>query len=132
MAGSIRSTTPTRSGLHPECYRYYRPPGSRTLEFVAAKWRIGRESSVATPLETWVEEAARLTKPDRVVHCDGSEAEYRRMIAEMLRGGDTYAINEKTYPNFYLSRSTVVDGARSVPSTNICTTVARDPGRITI
>jgi len=98
------------------------------LEFVAAKWRIGRESSVATPLETWVEEAARLTKPDRVVHCDGSEAEYRRMIAEMLRGGDTYALNEKTYPNCYLHRSKVDDVARTEHLTFICTPDPEDAG----
>ncbi len=98
------------------------------MEFVAAKWRIGRESSVATPLETWVEEAARLTKPDRVVHCDGSEAEYRRMIAEMLRGGDTYALNEKTYPNCYLHRSKVDDVARTEHLTFICTPDPEDAG----
>jgi len=44
---------------------------------------------VATPLETWVNEAAALTKPDRLVYCDGSEAEYQRMTAEMLRSSDT-------------------------------------------
>ncbi len=83
---------------------------------------------MATPLETWVEEAARLTKPDRVVYCDGSEAEYRRMIAEMLRGGDTYALNEKTYPNCYLHRSSVNDVARTEHLTFICTPDQEDAG----
>ncbi len=90
--------------------------------------RTGRESSVATPLETWVEEAARLTKPDRVVYCDGSETEYQRMIAEMLRGGDTYALNEKTYPNCYLHRSSVNDVARTEHLTFICTPDREDAG----
>jgi len=54
---------------------------------------------VATPLENWVAEAAKLTKPDRLVYCDGSEAEYQRMIAEMLRTGDSFGLNEKTFPN---------------------------------
>src|SRR6266704_1034648 len=83
---------------------------------------------MATPLETWVEEAARLTKPDRVVYCDGSETEYQRMIAEMLRGGDTYALNEKTYPNCYLHRSSVNDVARTEHLTFICTPDQEDAG----
>jgi len=75
---------------------------------------------VATPLETWVAEAAELTKPERVVYCDGSEAEYQRMIAEMLRGGDSYVLNEKTYPNCYLHRSSPNDVARTEHLTFIC------------
>ena len=54
---------------------------------------------MATPLEMWVEESARLTKPERIVYCDGSEAENRRIIDEMLRGSDSVTLNEKTYPN---------------------------------
>ena len=69
---------------------------------------------MATPLETWVDEAAKLTKPERVVYCDGSEAEYQRMIAEMLRAGDSYTLNEKTYPNCYLHRSSPNDVAARI------------------
>jgi len=83
---------------------------------------------VATPLENWVEGAARLTKPNRVVYCDGSEVENQRMIAEMLRGGDTQTLNEKTYPNCYLHRSTVNDVARTEHLTFICTPNKDDAG----
>jgi phosphoenolpyruvate carboxykinase (GTP) len=75
---------------------------------------------LATPLETWVDEAARLTKPDRIVYCDGSEPENRRIIAEMLRPGDTETLNEKTYPNSYLHRSHPSDVARTEQVTFIC------------
>ena len=76
---------------------------------------------MATPLESWVEEAARLTKPDRVVFCDGSETEYRRMTEKLLGDGDTFALKEKTYPNCYLHRSNVNDVARTEHLTFICT-----------
>jgi len=83
---------------------------------------------VATPLEIWVEEAARLTKPDRIVYCDGSEAEYRRMIELMLREENTFALNEKTYPNCHLHRSSVNDVARTEHLTFICSPDKDDAG----
>jgi len=83
---------------------------------------------VATPLETWVDEAAKLTKPERVVYCDGSEAEYQGMIAEMLRGGDSYTLNEKTYPNSYLHRSSPNDVARTEHLTYICSPEKEEAG----
>jgi phosphoenolpyruvate carboxykinase (GTP) len=83
---------------------------------------------VATPLENWVNDAARLTKPDRVVYCDGSEAEYQRMIDEMLRGGDSLVLNEKTYPNCALHRSSPNDVARTEHLTFICAPEKDDAG----
>ena len=83
---------------------------------------------MATPLENWVEEAARLTKPDRVVYCDGSEAEYRRMIDQLLHADDTFQLNEKTHPNCYLHRSSVNDVARTEHLTFICSPDKDDAG----
>ena len=60
---------------------------------------------MGTPLENWVDSAARLTKPDRIIYCDGSATENERIITEMLRQGDSVQLNEKTYPNCYLHRS---------------------------
>jgi phosphoenolpyruvate carboxykinase (GTP) len=76
---------------------------------------------VATPMEAWVEEAARLTKPDDVVFCDGSEAENQNILKEMLRQGDSFTLNEKTYPNCHLHRSNPSDVARTEHLTFICT-----------
>jgi phosphoenolpyruvate carboxykinase (GTP) len=95
---------------------------------VAANHCTVREIRVATPLENWVEGAARLTKPNRVVYCDGSEIENQRMIAEMLRAGDTQALNENSFPNCYLHRSTVNDVARTEHLTFICTPDKDDAG----
>jgi len=83
---------------------------------------------VATPLEKWVEEAARLTKPERIVWCDGSEAENQRIIGEMLNQGDSLQLNEKTYPNCYLHRSSPNDVARTEHLTFICARTKDDVG----
>ena len=51
---------------------------------------------VATPMEAWVEEAAQLTKPDRVIFCDGSEAENQAVLHEMLKHADSFQHNPKS------------------------------------
>jgi phosphoenolpyruvate carboxykinase (GTP) len=83
---------------------------------------------VSTPLESWVEETARLTKPERVHFCDGSEEENRRMLEEMVQGGDSFQLNEKTYPNCYLHRSNPNDVARTEQVTFICSVKKADAG----
>jgi phosphoenolpyruvate carboxykinase (GTP) len=83
---------------------------------------------LATALENWVDESARLTKPDRVVFCDGSEAENERIIGGMLRDGESLRLNEKNYPNCYLFRSSPNDVARTEHLTFICSTEKDDAG----
>ena len=83
---------------------------------------------MATPLEKWVEEASRLTKPERIVWCDGSEAENQRIIGEMLEQSDSVTLNEKTYPNCYLHRSSPNDVARTEHLTFICSRTKDDAG----
>ena len=83
---------------------------------------------MATPMEAWVEEAAGLTKPDKVVFCDGSEAENRVILQQMLAQGDSFPLNEKTYPNCYLHRSNPSDVARTEHLTFICSPDKDDVG----
>ncbi len=82
---------------------------------------------MGTPLEAWVDQAAKLTKPDRVVYCDGSEAENEHVIQEMLRDG-TDQLNQKTFPNCYLHRSDPNDVARTEHLTFICAPEKDDVG----
>ena len=81
-----------------------------------------------TPLESWVEEVAGLTRPERVEWCDGSAGEQSRLIEGMLRDQTLLALNPKTYPNCYLHRSDPRDVARTEKVTFICTRNKEDAG----
>ena len=83
---------------------------------------------MATPLENWVEESSRLTKPAKIVWCDGSEAENERLTADMLRDGTFVELNQKTFPNCHLHRSNPNDVARTEQLTFICTQKKEDAG----
>ena len=84
--------------------------------------------SRSTVAKKWVDDAARLTEPARVVWCDGSKAEYDSLIDEMLRDGTLIPLNPKTYPNCYLHRSHPQDVARTEQLTFICTPNREDAG----
>jgi phosphoenolpyruvate carboxykinase (GTP) len=79
-------------------------------------------------MEAWVEQAAQLTKPDRIVFCDGSEAENQSILQELLRESDSSRLNPRTYPNCYLHRSNPSDVARTEHLTFICTPEKEDAG----
>jgi phosphoenolpyruvate carboxykinase (GTP) len=83
---------------------------------------------VSTPLERWVDESARLTKPSKIVWCDGSKAENDRLADEMLRDGTYIELNQKTRPGCYLHRSNPNDVARTEGITYICTRQKDDAG----
>jgi len=75
---------------------------------------------VSSPLEQWVEETARKARPERVIWCDGSEEENRQILAQMVREGNSFPLNDATYPNCYLHRSNPNDVARTESVTFIC------------
>jgi phosphoenolpyruvate carboxykinase (GTP) len=83
---------------------------------------------VSTPLDQWVEQMARHTRPARVIWCDGSEAQQQEFFKVMLHEGHTVALNAKTHPNCYLHRSNPNDVARTEQVTFICTTNKEDAG----
>src|SRR6266852_1890504 len=76
---------------------------------------------MSTPLEKWVEEAARMTAPARIVWCDGSDAENARLVEQMMADGTFLPLNPRTHPDCYLHRSDPSDVARTEQVTFICT-----------
>jgi phosphoenolpyruvate carboxykinase (GTP) len=79
-------------------------------------------------MEAWVAEAARLTKPEKIVFCEGSEAENQAILEEMLTNGNSFRLNESSFPNSYLHRSDPSDVARTEHLTFICTRNKEDAG----
>ncbi len=81
---------------------------------------------MAKPIEEWVEEVARLTKPDQIWWCDGSEEEARKLIEigitkEKIGDHHTfYELNQETCPKCYLHRSHPTDVARTEHLTYVC------------
>ncbi|MBB3225823.1 phosphoenolpyruvate carboxykinase (GTP) [Luteibacter sp. Sphag1AF] len=79
-------------------------------------------------LNRWVADVARLTQPDRIHWCDGSDAEYDSLVETMLGTGDLIALNPTTNPRSYLHRSHPSDVARVEHLTFVCTPEEEDAG----
>ncbi|TCO81101.1 phosphoenolpyruvate carboxykinase (GTP) [Plasticicumulans lactativorans] len=79
-------------------------------------------------LQSWVDEVARLTRPDRIHWCDGSAEEYAELVQAMVQSGELLALNAETHPNCYLHRSHPTDVARTEHLTFICTEQREDAG----
>jgi len=84
--------------------------------------------TMSPAVSEWVTSVRQLTQPERVHWCEGSDDEYRALIAELEASGELQKLNEAHYPNCYLARSHPSDVARVEHLTFVCTTDREDAG----
>jgi phosphoenolpyruvate carboxykinase (GTP) len=79
-------------------------------------------------LLAWVRQVAELTTPDRIVWCDGSDAEWERLTGELVEAGTLIRLNPKLRPNSFYARSDPDDVARVESRTFICARTEEEAG----
>jgi phosphoenolpyruvate carboxykinase (GTP) len=76
----------------------------------------------------WVADMAHMTKPERIVWCDGSLAEKERLTEEAIAAKIIEPLNQEKLPGCYLHRSNPNDVARVEQLTFICTPTKDEAG----
>jgi phosphoenolpyruvate carboxykinase (GTP) len=77
-------------------------------------------------LRIWVRDVAELTRPDRVVWCDGSKQEWERLTAQLVGAGTFTRLDRK--PNSFWAVSDPSDVARVEERTFLCSRAQKDCG----
>ncbi len=81
-----------------------------------------------THLVAWVDEMAKMCKPDQVYWVDGSDAEAKALTAEAVATGVLTPLNPQKRPGSFYSRSDPNDVARTEELTFVCTPTKEEAG----
>ncbi len=79
-------------------------------------------------LGAWVREIAELTQPEAIHWCDGSTAEYDRLVQLLVDAGTFTRLDATERPNSYLAHSDPGDVARVEDRTFVCWRSEADAG----
>ena len=60
-----------------------------------------------TALREWVQECADLCKPDKIILCDGSEEEKKKLSKEAFSTGELISLNQELLPGCVYHRSNI-------------------------
>jgi len=76
----------------------------------------------------WVNEVAKLTQPDSIHWCTGSDEEWVQLTDALVESGTFKRLNEEKKPNSFWAASDPTDVARVEDRTFICSVDERDAG----
>jgi phosphoenolpyruvate carboxykinase (GTP) len=81
-------------------------------------------------LLTWVESVKKLTKPDKLFWCDGSDEEYKSLCEPLVAAGTFIPLNKELRPNSFLARADPRDSDRDKARkcTVVCSKAKEDAG----
>ncbi len=79
-------------------------------------------------LLTWIDEMAAITKPEKIVWIDGSEAQLNELRAEACSTGEIEKLDQEKLPGCYLHRTDPLDVARVEDRTFICAKSEKEAG----
>ena len=77
---------------------------------------------------SWIDKMTAMTKPDRIVWIDGSEAQLTQLREQAVQEGILKELNQEKLPGCYLHRTDVNDVARVEDRTFICCEKEEDAG----
>jgi phosphoenolpyruvate carboxykinase (GTP) len=124
MIGIIRPSL----GLTSEAHAPYLRPLMSTKVLAAPTDANGKSLTQNPHLIEWVDTIAKVTKPERIVWCDGSEEEKKQLTEESVQSGLLIPLNPQKLPGCYLHRSNPNDVARVEQLTFICTPTKQEAG----
>ncbi|MFO0512099.1 MAG: phosphoenolpyruvate carboxykinase domain-containing protein, partial [Gammaproteobacteria bacterium] len=85
-------------------------------------------SAMSPAVSEWVASVRELTQPSQLHWVEGSDAEYRQLVAQLQASGELQKLDDKNFPDCFLARSHPSDVARVEHLTFVCTTDKEDAG----